>query len=132
MKSFSFFVGIDQTGATFPGGKRPKALPICIAKTSSKGWTFHFQNLSSFRSESISSLVPLKDTALMLDCVLGLPEELLSESETLWQTFQKASNFSFEEKHFGRKVAQHFFSQWSLSENYPKRQCELLAKANSV
>lgn len=147
------FIGIDQTGAALSSGLKAKPLPICIAiKQESGSWRF----LTEKRKKplSLESLHPrclkeqmvslqlsgsLAKTALILDCVLGIPEATQSKIPAkvkpyLWGLFEKAASFSKEGREFGRSVAEAFFLETfrNYKDQYPKRYCEEISGSNSV
>jgi hypothetical protein len=78
----------------------------------------------------------LSQTLFLIDCVLGLPREV-EGFKNLWSEFKRA-HLCRKERGFGRSSADHFFTELLLNRtgskkgSFPKRQCEELAKANSV
>jgi len=149
---FSTFIGIDQTGASLNNGKSAKPLPVCVARETEKGkWQVHTQKekkpltLPALTSDHIKDLLEclnlsngLKKTALIADCVLGLPKAVFHSkkkgSDCLWNLFQEAAAFKLGEKEFGRDVAEKFFEHLlpPKSKSYPRRVCEVWSESNSV
>jgi len=150
-KPFKVILGIDQTGATYPGRTQAKPLPLVVATRQDKKWklqtqykgsTLYLKKLDRLGIENILEqmgvVCPLPQVACIVDCVFGLPAQLLSSSQRgsdyLWEAFFRAADFSLKEKEFGREVAQKFFSHWwSGPETIrPRRFCEEIAQSNSV
>jgi len=146
------FIGIDQTGAGASQGKKAKPLPMCIAVKQGAGtWRFITESsrkplrLNRFHPQLLQECfdqlgLDLKwnTTAIILDCVLGLPRQIEMGSPKgrpyLWECFARAAGFSQNGKEFGREVAEAFFSEYLPGNNqaYPKRFCEEVSGSNSV
>ncbi|MEK6556324.1 MAG: hypothetical protein AABZ31_13840 [Bdellovibrionota bacterium] len=139
---FTVFVGIDQAGAANKSGK-PKPLPAAIVTPAGRQLLLSVSSLKGLTKESIDSFVENEnleltrsgELAIIVDCVLGLPEEVFPKGDTLFDLFHQANVYKHEGRAHGREVAYEFFKQFldGREENdHPRRQCEHLAKANSV
>ncbi len=144
MSSFRSFVGVDQTGAVLDGGKRCKPLPTVVAvETGKNQWKFITRTkknkpLTLKRltlgdiEESLHTIKapsPDGNTALMVDCVLGLPYEVGCRLD-IWQLVQQTQTMA--SSLFGRKQAHTFFARFLSAKKIPTRTCERFARANSV
>ena len=167
-----FFVGVDQKGSVIRSGPRtgqPTPLPFALVRpsrdrrfkyqlrvsdNSKRALDFeHFkpQSLES-RLNSIDPELKLSMGAFLIDCVLGLPQDLLhkgclakfletakpqpSSAELMGFLFSLASAFPRDEGPalYGRAAASAFFRS-TFPEVYPhpaRRQCEIRLKANSL
>lgn len=151
IQMFSTFIGIDQTGASIKNGRGAKPLPVCVGHEREKGkWQVLTQKqnkpltLPGLHPNYIKDLLESLDisskpskTALIVDCVLGLPQEVLPHQEvtidSLWKIFTEAAAFKLKEKEFGREVAEKFFEQIApQAEKFPRRVCEVWSHSNSV
>lgn len=139
---FTVFVGIDQTGAANKSGK-PKPLPAAIVTPVGRQLLLSVSSLKGLTKDSIDSFIEKEnleltrsgELAIVVDCVLGLPEEVFPKGETLFDLFRQANSYKFDGRGHGREVAFEFFKQFlegREDDSLPKRQCEQLAKANSV
>ncbi len=134
---FDQWIGIDQTGAARLGGKKAAPLPVVRARRNG-------DVLSVGDVEWWSGLDLSQDrigvgfrTAVVLDCVLGLPVDVqkmhplaadvrkLLEYAAVWKP-------SSEIKEYGREVAAGFFSEFSAGSSDSRRECEVLSGAQSV
>jgi hypothetical protein len=166
--AFDLFVGVDQTGAARDGGRAAKPLPLAILTMDKRPrLMLHDQsgrplNLASFTRSSLESSLASAGvsqasrrvrsfaTALLVDCVLGLPQDVWPVgyepgAGTLWELFAAAARDTAERKGYGLKPAASFFASL-LAESrggdgqaptvgtrvYPARKCEIRANANSV
>ena len=146
MKRFRHFLGVDQTGAILRGGLAAKPLKAALLTETEKGWELTSKILSDFNQTAIQRAIGFtlnQETALVVDCVFGLSHEVWpSDSQAelsaqLWELFLLASRSS---NFYGMKASEVFFRTLNTLANpasksktaIPKRQCELLAKANSV
>lgn len=143
---FQTFLGLDQTGATIRGGLEAKPLPLAMIHqdrlhfTDSHGRPLSLKSLT--RPEILKALLELKiygrdlsKTMIAVDSVLGLPKaHTPPKIKELFPLFQQASKFSIKDKHYGRDVAEAFFSRFLKSKDgsVSARRCEILAGANSV
>ena len=149
--AFNLIIGIDQTGAALDGGRRAKPLPCAIVSLRDSKWHLEVFNSSerpliiqSFNRESVEPLViergyKLGDTALAVDCVMGLPNNAWPScqggSAPLWNLFAQAARDNEERVGYGLKPAAKFFDAIRASAKIadkPARKCEILANANSV
>lgn len=152
MIHFTTFVGIDQTGATDPKGT-PKPLPVALVYKTSDHWKLHFSKaqsqleIASVTREELLKLLhafphpgrDLSRTALIMDSVFGLPASQWpikkTGSEGLFELFQRAQQFEYKKKSYGRDTAEMFFAQFLKSnrtKKLPTRLCEDQSGANSV
>jgi hypothetical protein len=146
-RHFTTFIGIDQTGASTAKGQRAKPLPCVLLYGHQKRWILETHNqddlplkLLSFNQLEIKRLLHSfslheKKTALIVDCVMGLPQATWpsgkSGSPILWELFTQAASCNS----YGRDAAEQFFSNLlraSGQKTIPVRECESKAKANSV
>ncbi len=153
MLQFSYFLGIDQTGAACAKGKRAKPLKVCLANKTEKGWEINTQNprgqsltIDGVTPAAIQKLLnqfeidrPNSRLAIMADCVLGMPKDhwpslkASNPSSKLWKLFQKAHDHSHEGANFGLKVSESFFKQFLKDPNsFSKRYCEEISGSNSI
>ncbi|MBM4304643.1 MAG: hypothetical protein FJ112_10005 [Deltaproteobacteria bacterium] len=153
MVEFSYFLGIDQTGAATAQGQRAKPLKACLIKKTKTKWRV-FTHLDS-RPLSIESLTlsslktflrhfdlrwPVPGLAIIADCVLGIPDVLPIEEDLrtnnfvpVWNLLNQAHDFEYQNAKYGREVAEKFFSRFlSGSIQIPKRQCEIVSGSNSL
>jgi hypothetical protein len=160
--AFDLFIGVDQTGAVTGGGLAAKPLPMALlTKGTRPRLILHDRSgrplrLASFNRTALESAlssaeIPGPDrrlrsskTALLVDCVLGLPKEAWPSGsdpgiETLWKLFDQAARNIGERQGYGLKPAAGFFSSLLAEagfkaghDPYPVRECEELANANSV
>lgn len=139
---FEVFVGVDQTGASAKNGK-PRPLPAAIVTQAGKQIVLSVSSLKGLTKEAIDNFIEKEEIeinrsgelAIIVDCVLGLPEEVFPRGEALFDLFRQANQFKFDGRAQGAEVAYEFFKQFlepDSVENFPRRQCETLAKANSV
>lgn len=140
---FTVFVGIDQTGAANKSGK-PKPLPAAIVTPVGRQLLLSVSSLKGLTKDSIDTFVEKEnleltrsgELAIIVDCVLGLPEEVFPKGETLFDLFHQAHSYKFEGRSQGREVAYEFFKKFLEGQEegsaLPRRRCEELAKANSV
>ncbi|MEZ0392596.1 MAG: hypothetical protein ACAH59_10285 [Pseudobdellovibrionaceae bacterium] len=150
MIRFTTFLGIDQTGATDHKGL-PKPLPVALITRTSSGWQLTFSQkgrrleMPSLHQESLLRILhdfphpgrDLSRTALILDSVFGLPaSQWPPQAQNLFTLFQRASQFSYQGKEFGREAAEKFFAQFlknkKPSGKLPQRICEIKTGANSI
>jgi hypothetical protein len=143
---FQSILGLDQTGASTRGGLEAKPFPLAMIHhdrlhfANSKGRPLSLKSLT--RQEILNALLELKiygrdlsKTMIAVDSVLGLPKaHTPQKTKDLFSLFQQASQFSIKDKHYGRDVAEAFFSRFLNSKDGPisARRCEVLAGANSV
>lgn len=149
---FDLYIGIDQTGAVNPSG-RPKRLPLCILDPNSKKNPFTFTTIADLTHPHLLSALNMDESTtatrkilICVDSALGLPSVLDTTPQTL---MAKARDYSWQGKPYGAQTAYRFFQSFlkissnlaSLSKtnkhtqnevHYPRRQVELLTKANSV
>jgi hypothetical protein len=148
---FTTWLGIDQTGAAVHGGLRARPLPAVVADLRAPSEAQFWIQSEAGRPLRLTALLPgtLADllrttsgegtlharTALIIDCVLGLP----GGSRDLWEWFEEAA--SAPSPAFGRAPAEAFFAKILASgqvresangERFPRRRIEALAGANSV
>ncbi|MFZ9594677.1 MAG: hypothetical protein ACO3A2_01215 [Bdellovibrionia bacterium] len=144
-RSFSSFFGIDQTGAVHSNG-RPHPLKAVFWWKEAQ-----FERLVPIQLESLTRAclekwihtlghpLPLSQVGILLDSVLGLPEACSPHGLTFEELIHPAKNYHYENKAYGQLTSFHFFERfWSPkpgahpTPHYPKRRCEVLARANSV
>jgi len=119
------YLGVDQTGAIDRVGK-PKPLPACALQGSKADFFY----LDRFHPDEIRGRYPDAECQLIIDCVLGLPDELgcpLKWREVISQTLEWQG--------FGRKVAADFFHslrEERVATQIPRRAIEIHLGANSV
>lgn len=144
------FLGIDQTGASKNGGAEALPLPCCVGIFREKYLQVFTEanprrrlSLARLHPEEIVKMLSLLEIGnktqnwfLLVDCVFGLPNALLPPKRMpyLWECFDKAAEFSYRGKEFGREVAEVFFDSLfpQKSAEYPRRLCEILSGSNSV
>lgn len=143
---FRCFVGIDQTGACDSKG-RPRALPVTVLfRETPRRWTLvasdhegKMLELPALRLDAIRKLLaqaraPEGDLAIVIDCVLGLPDGVVAPTggtpgDALWGLVARAK----EAAGFGRAPAETFFGGLlAAGAGYPRRRCEVAAGSNSV
>lgn len=153
MSEFSYFLGIDQTGAAICNGAKAKPLKVCLAVKQQKQWKFYNQinsstglTLLSLSPKSVSNLLsrfdipwPNAKVAILADCVFGLPEAVyprvssFSPHAQLWRLFSKTLSHSTDQAIFGMKVSESFFSKFlSGKGNLPRRECEIISGSSSI
>lgn len=149
---FDLYIGIDQTGAVDSKGV-PKKLPLCILNPKSKRSPFTFTTIANLTHAHLLSALKMNESTMMsqkilicVDSALGLPSVLNTTPQSL---MAKARDYSWQAKPYGAQTAYHFFQSFlktssnptsPLATNkhtqnkshYPRRQVELLTKANSV
>lgn len=149
---FDLYIGIDQTGAVNSKGV-PKKLPLCILNPKSKKNPFTFTTIANLTHAHLLSALKMNESTMMsqkilicVDSALGLPSVLNTTPQSL---MAKARDYSWQAKPYGAQTAYHFFLSFlKPSSNltspsatnkhaqnkvhYPRRQVELLTKANSV
>lgn len=137
---FNVFIGIDQTGATSKSGK-PKPLPAAVVTSAGRQLVLSVSTLKSLTKDSIDSFLETEnlelnrsgELAIAVDCALGLPEEVFPRGQTLFDLFRDANTYKYEGRAHGRKTADHFFKRFlEGTDQFPRRQCEVMAKANSI
>lgn len=137
---FQVFLGIDQTGAVIPGSGGMRARPLHWAALMSSGddaprlllpsSRLRRLHLTEIESGMESMGIRTNDTelsvAVLLDCVLGLPEKSVRWIDALDELARVPEEF-------GRLPAGRFFSSLLGSPHMiPTRLCEEWARANSV
>ena len=135
---FTYFIGIDQTGASRPDG-RPKPLPcaLVINKTGHEKVISINLFLDSLNPSALSSAFPnidLRAALILVDAVLGIPSSGTTKA-ALRDLFKKAHHYSHSGKPLGAKVAHRFFLENVLNtqhEEFPQREVEKIANANSI
>jgi len=153
MGKFSYFLGIDQTGAATNQGQKAKPLKVCFAQKERGKWTVHTQTqtktpltLPCLSPTSLRLFLgkfgvtwPNPKLAIIADCVFGMPEEIFpttpgnTPEENLWNLFSKTLNHRYDEALFGLKVSESFFSTFIASNKTPpKRECEKFSGSNSL
>jgi len=117
------FIGIDQTGAVDTKG-RPKKLHAA---------RLNGNHIEVFKVSKLTDL-DLKDVKIIaIDSVLGLPVSAFPKSKSIRDLFQEAAKYQFKKKEFGMETAYQYFQRYlDKRSDFPKRQCEELAQANSV
>ena len=121
MVTFSYFLGIDQTGAAISNGKAAKPLKVCLIKKNVTTWQVftHLNSkpltIESLNLASINNLLlqfdiswPASQLAIIADCVLGIPENLvlnnnlkMQNSFSIWDLLNQARNFEYHNAKFG-------------------------------
>jgi len=157
---FKLFVGVDQTGASRPGGRgayplatamifetAPGSWRLCLTDARGRGLSLaRFTPTDMALLLETQTALPRKrvggvaDAAWMVDCVFGLPSVVLAprhprakpDSQALWREISRARRFTFEGKDFGRAPAESFFQSLRPAGKPPRRKCEVLSGANSV
>ena len=122
---FSHFIGIDQTGALKANQKDPRPLKCCLlrslarshSKSEQKKWSLSLFSLSKINEttlkaaiESQSSPHPIQKTAIVIDCVSGLPKHQLQSNLEFYELLKEAAAFKAK-KSFGRDTASLFFKK---------------------
>ncbi|GEM_PF-1533095 len=153
MIEFSYFLGIDQTGAAVCKGRKAKPLKVCLAKKEKKHWAISTRSPSQ-QPLTLPALTPshLKDLldkfeidwpnpklAILADSVFGMPKGVFpkvkgrNSHENLWELFSQTLNHSLGEAIFGMKVSEIFFTRFLKSKtDIPKRDCEEVSRSNSL
>lgn len=116
------FLGVDQTGAVNLKGE-PRPLPACLLQEDEVTF-FYLKNFCQKRIESFVSKDEIKSLQIALDCVIGLPQEI----SVSWR---HATRMTLNFDGFGKKPARDFFEHLGKG-RVPKRQIEIICKANSV
>ncbi len=149
---FSYFLGIDQTGAATHQGKKAKPLKCCLVNLDRNPWEVHTQidhkplSLASLDRANLQWLLkpfniawPTSKLAILADCVFGLPHKVVEEITTPntlnfpWELFQRAQLHTLGDSLYGRAVSESFFANLlPKSSAIPKRFCEQLSGSNSV
>jgi len=126
---FTVFVGIDQTGATNKSGKS-KPLPAAIVTPVGRQLLLSVSSLKGLTKDSIDKFIDKEnleltrsgELAIIVDCVLGLPEEVFPKGDSLFDLFHQANSYKFEGRSQGREVAYEFFKQFLYGrEDHPRR-----------
>jgi hypothetical protein len=133
-----WILGIDQVGATV--GRRPKRLPYALLVNQGGVWILRkppklcAQGLAHLNKEALDLLIPdwkLKKGVIAVDAVLGLARECSVSQTKLKVRFKEARQKYSYGKSSGEKHFASYCSELS-STNFPRRLCEMRAKANSV
>lgn len=132
--SSMIFIGVDQTGAVQKNGI-PKPLPIAVVHTAQKpilfaGYIPTFSNIEiqKFLSSHIQTDFKKQDIQILMDCVLGLPQDIYTNQKS----FRDFLHLALKYDGYGRVPAQHFFRKIRQDQPILSRKAETLAKANSV
>lgn len=137
---FNVYIGIDQTGASSQSGK-PKPLPAAVVTPIGRQLFLSVSTLKSLTKEAIDTFLETEnlelnrsgELAIVVDCALGLPEDVFPRGESLFELFKQAHQYKYEGRSHGRKTAAAFFRQFlNGDDKFPRRQCEIMAKASSV
>lgn len=149
---FSCFVGIDQTGAALSQGRRARPLECAVLHQApgsrhSRRWQLTSHRLPSLDSESLHTLfrelklghLAHSQVALIVDCVVGLASGISTREP--WELMRRThlpalSAAGVPYPKFGRASAEAYFAgilgEMAPTSPLPRRQCEVLASANSV
>lgn len=145
---FDVVIGVDQTGAIAERGASARPLSVAVGLRGDAGkWTIKAGQKGALKLASLArgdvenllaqvrAKVPLSRVALMLDCVLGLPESVMPEdgADALWRVMTSSAQGDEDGVRFGMARAQKFFDALlPPTESLPQRACEVLCGAVSV
>jgi len=146
--SFDVVVGVDQTGAAVDGGAAARPLAVAVAvRTGERAWSIKAKargaalKLPSLTPAEVTALLHSvrvkglpEHTALLLDCVLGLPGDTTPRpgADALWAVMASSGQGDVDGVRFGMARAQRFFDGLLHAGGLPRRACEVACDATSV
>jgi hypothetical protein len=144
LRSFSHFLGVDQTGRRLKSGKAAP-LPACSLTVEGEHATLKACDeklkplyLDAMTSQCVVNAVSGSASppyALVLDCVFGLPEAVrLSQglSAHPFDCFERLNKSLYSDLGYGREAASSFFLDLWSQPSIPARCIESIAGSNSV